>query len=168
MFPLKKKDESLMEEGGFNSLGLKKHPELLESPFLNSKEEMMPSFSLNILGAMRTVLVSSYRMLRKTSTTKGRNFLVFDKMKELMEMKKQADRIKKELDASTVEVNEVSGVKIVVSGSQDFRSLEIDEALVSAGDKRKLEADLLRSVNAAIKQSQNLAAQKMKAVMPGF
>ena len=93
---------------------------------------------------------------------------MFDKMKDLMEMKKQADRIKKELDASTVEVNEVRGVKIVVSGSQNFRSLEIDETLVNAGDKGKLEADLLRSVNAAIRQSQSLAAQKMKAVMPGF
>ncbi len=93
---------------------------------------------------------------------------MFDKMKDLMEMKKQADHIKKELDASTVEVNEVSGVKIVISGSQNFRSLEIDEALVNAGDKGKLEADLLRSVNAAIRQSQDLAAQKMKTVMPGF
>ncbi len=93
---------------------------------------------------------------------------MFDKMKDLMEMKKQADLIKRELDASTVEVNEVSGVKIVVSGSQNFRSLQIDDELVNAGDKSKLEADLLRSVNAAIKQSQNLAAQKMKAVMPGF
>lgn len=93
---------------------------------------------------------------------------MFDKMKELMEMKKQADHIKKELDASTVEINEVSGVKIVVSGSQNFRSLEIDEALVNAGDKGKVEADFLRSVNAAIRQSQDLAAQKMKAIMPGF
>ena len=93
---------------------------------------------------------------------------MFDKMKELMEMKKQADRIKSELDVSTVEVNEVRGVKIIISGSQDFRSLEIDEDLVSVGNKKKLEADLLRSVNAAIRQSQNLAAQKMKAVLPGF
>jgi len=93
---------------------------------------------------------------------------VFDKMKELMEMKKQADRIKRELDASMVEVNEVEGVRIVVNGSQSFQSLEIDETLVNAGDKEKLEGDLLRSVNAAIRQSQNLAAQKMKAVMPGL
>ncbi|MCK5178301.1 MAG: YbaB/EbfC family nucleoid-associated protein [Candidatus Omnitrophica bacterium] len=93
---------------------------------------------------------------------------MFDKMKGLMEMKKQADRIKRELDASTVEVNEVAGVRIVVSGSQNFQSLEIDEALVNAGDKGKLEGDLLRSVNAAIRQSQSLAAQKMKAVMPGL
>ena len=93
---------------------------------------------------------------------------MFDKMKELMEMKKQADRIKRELDALTVEVNEVKGVKIVVNGSQNFQSLEIDETLVNVGDKRKLEKDLLRSVNAAVRQSQNLAAQKMKAVMPGL
>lgn len=93
---------------------------------------------------------------------------MFDKMKELMEMKKQADRIRKELDAATVEVNDVRGVKIVVSGSQNFRSLQIDEALVNAKEKNRLEADLLRSVNAAIKRSQELAAQKMKAVMPGL
>jgi len=93
---------------------------------------------------------------------------VFDKMEELMEMKKQADRIKRELDASTVEVNEVKGVRIIVNGSQNFQSLEIDGTLVNAGDKGKLEDDLLRSVNAAIRQSQNLAAQKMKAVMPGL
>jgi len=93
---------------------------------------------------------------------------MFDKMKELMEMKKQADRIKKELDSSLVEVNEVRGVKIVVTGSQNFKSLEIDESLIESGDKRRLEADLLRSVNAAIKKSQGVAAQKMKAVMPGL
>ncbi len=93
---------------------------------------------------------------------------MFDKMKGLMEMKKQADRIKRELDASTVEVNEVKGVRIVVSGSQNFQSLEIDETLVNRGDKERLENDLLRSVNAAIRQSQSLAAQKMKAVMPGL
>ena len=93
---------------------------------------------------------------------------MFDKMKELMEMKKQADRIKRELDASIVEVNEVKGVKIVVNGSQNFQSLEIDETLVNAGEKGRLEKDLLRSVNAAIRQSQSLAAQKMKAVMPGL
>lgn len=93
---------------------------------------------------------------------------MFDKMKELMEMKRQADRIKKELDASTVEVNEVKGVKIIINGSQNFQSLQIDEALVNSGNKGRLESDLLRSVNAAIRQSQNLAAQKMKAVMPGL
>ncbi|OGX37095.1 MAG: nucleoid-associated protein, YbaB/EbfC family [Omnitrophica WOR_2 bacterium RIFCSPHIGHO2_02_FULL_52_10] len=93
---------------------------------------------------------------------------MFDKMKELMEMKKQAERIKRELDASLVEVNEVSGIRIVVNGSQTFKSLEIDDALIQPGNKKQLEANLLRGVNEAIKKSQNLAAQKMRAVMPGF
>lgn len=93
---------------------------------------------------------------------------MFDKMKDLMEMKKQADRLKRELDGMTVEVNAVQGVKIVVNGSQNFQSLEIDESLVRQDNKRKLETDLLRSVNEAIKKSQLLAAQKMREIMPGM
>ena len=93
---------------------------------------------------------------------------MFNKMKDLMEMKKQADRIKKELDSLMVEVDTVSGVKIIVNGSQNFQSLEIDDALITADNKSRLEANILRSINEAIKKSQNLAAQKMKAVMPGL
>ncbi|OGX28094.1 MAG: hypothetical protein A2787_01050 [Omnitrophica WOR_2 bacterium RIFCSPHIGHO2_01_FULL_48_9] len=93
---------------------------------------------------------------------------MFDKMKQLMELKKQADQIKRELDAITTEVSEVPGVKVVVTGSQSFRSIEIDGELLNVDNKRRLEGDLLRSVNAAIKKSQQLAAQKMKDVMPGL
>jgi len=93
---------------------------------------------------------------------------MFSKMKELMEMKKQADRIKKELDGSWVEVDAIRGVKIVVSGSQCFKSLEIDDALIHAGNKKELESSLLRGVNEAIRKSQELAAQKMRSAMPGL
>ena len=93
---------------------------------------------------------------------------MFDKMKQLMEMKKQADVIKRELDAITVEVEEVRGIKIVITGSQNFRSLEIDAGLLTADNKGRLEADLLRSVNMSIKKSQGVAAKKMASVMPGF
>ncbi|HBR14834.1 MAG TPA: nucleoid-associated protein, YbaB/EbfC family [Candidatus Omnitrophica bacterium] len=93
---------------------------------------------------------------------------MFDKMKELMEMKKQADKIKRELDSVSVEATDIRGIKIVINGSQNVQSIEIDEALLVAGNKKRFEADLMRSVNTAIRKSQNLAAQKMKAVMPGF
>ena len=93
---------------------------------------------------------------------------MFDKMKELMEMKKQADQIKRELDASTIESSEVRGIKIVMNGSQDVKSIEIDEALINPGNKNGLESALLKSCNAAIKKSQQLAAQKMKNMLPGF
>jgi len=45
---------------------------------------------------------------------------MFDKMKNLMELKKQADCIKRELDYTTTEVNIVDGIKIVISGAQNF------------------------------------------------
>jgi len=93
---------------------------------------------------------------------------MFDKMKQLMEMKKQADRIKKELDVMCVDVEEVQGIRITVTGSQTFRSIEIDESLLTSGNKAKIESDLTRSVNAAVKKAQNLAAQKMASLMPGM
>lgn len=89
-------------------------------------------------------------------------------MKQLMEMKAQADRIKKELDNATVEADAGLGIRIIISGSQNFRSFEIDEALVRSGDKAGLQKALLKSANEAIRRSQQLAAQKMKDVMPGF
>lgn len=93
---------------------------------------------------------------------------MLDKVKQLMEMKKQADKIRKELDAITVEVAEVRGIKMVVTGTQNFRSVEIDESLLAAENKSRFESDLLRSINAAVKKSQTVAAQKMASVMPGL
>ncbi|MGE0267942.1 MAG: YbaB/EbfC family nucleoid-associated protein [Candidatus Omnitrophota bacterium] len=93
---------------------------------------------------------------------------MFDKMKQLMEMKKQADSIKKELEAISVNVEEVKGIKIRINGAQKFKSFEIDAGLVNPDNKQRLENDILRCMNAAIKQSQNLAAEKMKTVMPGL
>jgi len=93
---------------------------------------------------------------------------MFDKMKQLMEMKKQADRIKKELDRVCVDVNDVPGIHIEITGSQAFRSIEIREDLLTAENKARLEADLLRSLNAAVKKSQAAAAQKMAAAMPNI
>ena len=92
---------------------------------------------------------------------------MFDKMKELMEMKKQADRLKKELDSVVVDVEEVRGIKIRISGSQQIQGIEIDETHLNADNKGRFEKDLMRSLNAATKRSQRLAAEKMKTIMPG-
>ena len=97
---------------------------------------------------------------------------MLDKMKQLMEMKRQAEQIKKELERTQIDVSETSGIKLTVNGAQHFQSLEIDEHLLSSQNKRKLEADLLRSLNAAIAKSQAVAADKMKEMtglnIPGF
>lgn len=91
---------------------------------------------------------------------------MFDQMKQMMEMKRQADRIKKELDALIIEANDVSGIDIEITGSQTIRSINIDEDLIKPENKARLEKDLLRSLNAAVKKSQTMAAQKMAGSMP--
>ena len=93
---------------------------------------------------------------------------MLDKMKQMMEMKKQADRIKRELDAVTVDIRETGGIELQITGSQAFRSISIDENLLKAENKARLEKDLLRSLNAAVKKSQSAAAQKMAASMPSI
>lgn len=93
---------------------------------------------------------------------------MFDKMKQLMEMKKQADKIKRELDAASVEINQVAGITIRISGSQRFQELRISDEYFQEGRKDKLQRDLLNSLNAAITQSQQIAAAKMKESMPGL
>ena len=89
---------------------------------------------------------------------------MFDKMKGLMEMKKKAEELKRELDSANIEASEVRGIKIVISGSQNFQSIEIAPELLNPENQKRLENDLLRALNSAIKKSQNLAAQKMKAM----
>ena len=89
---------------------------------------------------------------------------MLDKMKQLMEMKRKAEQLKKELDATTIEVTEIQGIKIIINGSQNFQSIDIDDSLLSLEDKNKVKGELLRSVNTAIKKSQFLATEKMKAM----
>ncbi|MCA9395254.1 MAG: YbaB/EbfC family nucleoid-associated protein [Candidatus Omnitrophica bacterium] len=92
---------------------------------------------------------------------------MFDKVKQMMEMKRQADTIKKELESTFVEVEEINGLRIRISGAQKFKGIQFDEKFLEGRDNARLEKDLLRCLNAAIKKSQQVAAEKMKSVMPG-
>jgi len=88
-------------------------------------------------------------------------------MKQMMEIKKQAEVLKRQLDEMVVEVKE-SGITVQITGSQDFRDIAIDDALWKDQDKQKMEAALLRSINAAVKKSQAVASERMASVMPKF
>ncbi len=93
--------------------------------------------------------------------------MMIDKIKQLMEMKKQAEQIKRELESISTEINEARGITIAINGAQHFQSIVLEENLLNTGNKQRLENDLLRSVNAAVRKSQQLAAQKMSQ-MPGL
>ena len=92
---------------------------------------------------------------------------MLDQAKKLWEMKKQADILKKELESTIIEVQETRGIKVVVNGAQIFQSIDIEEGLLNAGNKNRVQMDLLKNLNTAIKRSQQAAANKMKN-MPGF
>jgi len=92
---------------------------------------------------------------------------MFDQVKKMMEMKKQAGILKKELEATIIEVAETRGIKVVVNGAQIFQSIDIEEGLLNAGNKNRIQMDLLKNMNTAVKRSQQAAANKMKS-MPGF
>jgi len=97
---------------------------------------------------------------------------MFDKMKQLMEMQKKVQELKRELDNTNFDVLSSDGsVKITMSGSQ-----EVKEALVNGDlkemDKPGLEKAIKDAYNRAIKRSQEIAAQKMKGMtglnLPGL
>ena len=92
---------------------------------------------------------------------------MFDKVKELMELKKKADQLKKELEATLIEINEARGIKMVMNGAQIVQSIEIDESMLIPANKNRIQMDLLKSFNNGVKKSQQAAATKMRNI-PGL
>ena len=92
---------------------------------------------------------------------------MFNKVKEMMELRKKADQLKKELEATKIEVNEARGIKLVINGAQIIQSIEIDEGLLAPGNKNRIQMYLLKSFNNGVKKSQQAAANKMRNI-PGL
>jgi len=97
---------------------------------------------------------------------------MFDKMKELMEMQKKAQQIKRELENATFEVSSSDGlIKISMNGSQEVKSVSLQDE-VKTTEKADLERILKDTYNKAIRRSHEIAAQKMKSMtglgLPGF
>ena len=93
---------------------------------------------------------------------------MFDKMKELMEMKRKMEEIKRELDSLELAAED-SMLKITITASQEVRKVELKGEPASL-DKGKLEASIADTVNRAIKQSQKTAAERMHKLggLPGL
>ena len=85
-------------------------------------------------------------------------------MKQLMEMQKKVQEMKRELDSTTFEVSSPdNSVKIVMNGSQEVTSVVIQNELQTM-QKTSLEKALKDAYNKAIKRSHDIAAQKMKNI----
>ena len=87
---------------------------------------------------------------------------MFDKVKDLYALQKQAKQIKKELKNIHIEA-EVDGVIVIIDGEQEAVKVQIPESFNN--NLKKLEDTLLKAFNKATKKSQQIAAEKMKDVM---
>jgi len=97
---------------------------------------------------------------------------MFDKMKELMEMQRKMQEMKRQLDNTTFEIASPDGlVKITMNGSQEVQGISIQGSLPEK-EKASLEKAIKEAYNKAIKHSHDIAAEKMKDVtglnLPGL
>lgn len=89
---------------------------------------------------------------------------MFDKMKQLMDMQKKMQEVKRELENASFDSLSSDGlVKVTMNGAQEVKGLSIQADLKSA-DKAVLEKAAQEAYNRAIKRSHDLAAEKMRKV----
>lgn len=97
---------------------------------------------------------------------------MFDKMKQLMEMQKKMQEMKRQLDSTTFEVASPDGlVTVTMSGSQEVTAFSINRELAGIA-KADLEKMIKEVYNKAVRRSQEIAAHKMKEIaglnLPGL
>ncbi|MCX5701062.1 MAG: YbaB/EbfC family nucleoid-associated protein [Candidatus Omnitrophica bacterium] len=93
---------------------------------------------------------------------------MFDKMKQLMDMQRKMQEVKRELENTNFEVLSSDGLfKVTMNGAQSIKSVSIQVDL-QATNKDALEKAALDAYNRAIKRSHDLAAEKMKGVTGGL
>ncbi len=87
---------------------------------------------------------------------------MIDKMKQLMEMQKKVQEVKRQLDQTTFEISSSDAlVMVTMNGSQEVKQVQFAEGAKSA-EKTKLEEAVKDAYNRAIKHSQKIAAEKMR------
>lgn len=84
---------------------------------------------------------------------------MFDKVKEMYELKKQADEMKKALEKEIIEV-ESGDIKVVITADQKIQSIHLGDTI----DEKTLK----EVINKALEESQKVAAKKMQDMMGGM
>jgi DNA-binding YbaB/EbfC family protein len=89
---------------------------------------------------------------------------VKDQMKEMRELKAQAEAMQKQMSAIVVEADAGHGaVKVTINGSQKVLSVKIDPKLMDPDKPEKLENLVMQAVNDGIVKAQKTAARQMMA-----
>lgn len=96
------------------------------------------------------------------SARKNNQFIMFDKAKDLYRMQKQAREIKKKLKNTHIEA-EHEGIIVIINGEQEVMSVQISDDAMA--DKKKLQENLEKCFNKAVKKSQQIGAEMMRGIM---
>lgn len=94
---------------------------------------------------------------------------MFDKLKELYELQKQASTLKKELGQIIVEAEEENGtIRIVMNGEQKIQSIDIAPEWFSIEKKEKFETVLKKCFTKAVEKTQLELASRLGPLAKNF
>jgi hypothetical protein len=90
-------------------------------------------------------------------------------LKQLKQMQGELVKAQKELAKETVTAEAGKGaVKVTVTGDQRVTALEIDPALVAAGDAKQLSRLLQEALNQALDDSREMAKKRLGPLSAGL
>lgn len=90
-------------------------------------------------------------------------------MKQVQKMQADMARLQEELAEKTVEATAGGGaVKVVMTGKQEVRELEIDPEVLNPDDVEMVQDILIAAFNEALRKSQDMVAQEMNKITGGM
>lgn len=90
-------------------------------------------------------------------------------MKQIQKMQAEMEKVQNELGNKSVTEESGGGmVKATVNGKKELVSLEIDDEIVSGGDKEMLEDLVVAAVNKALESAGRMAEQDLGNVTKGM
>jgi len=104
----------------------------------------------------------------KPAKKKGAGGNPNDMLAQVQKMQQDMATAQTALENETLTVSAGGGaITIVITGHQRVRSIAIDKELLTADEAEFLQDMLVAGINAAIEQSQALAAQRMEGITGG-
>ena len=89
---------------------------------------------------------------------------MFNKLKEIKDLKKQANDIKNSMAQEAVTGEALGGdIKITMNGNQEIQAVEVSESLLSPGNKEDIERGIKDAFSKANKELQSLMMRKMQS-----
>jgi len=105
----------------------------------------------------------------KPKKSKGPQAKPGDMLAQMQQMQQQMAEAQEALAEETVTVTAGGGaISVVISGHQRVQSIEINPELVDPDEVELLQDMLVAAVNAAIEQSQTMAAERMEGITGGL